>query len=223
MSHEDLDKHIGLPKDAVIQAMHTIEASQDELVDAVIAWRNFPVAKRFVDIFNQLEDTQDTIVEGLRPVFESTYHNNESYEDKQIAAATIVVGLRDTRTYSFKQILPDAMLPSSYGTPQELVSTMQREIEDEVLDEEDERELEGESSALSLADPGDVIGRLTSTYAQDFSQDIAHLTDAVRASPKGRLFDGANTLGHHALDVGKTSASLIIAGVVLSKILKRTS
>lgn len=221
MSFENIERRFSQPEDPVINAMHEMQHSQDELIEAALAWKNLPTAKRYSDIFIQLEETQDSIVKNLKPVFETELSESETYEDKQIVAATLIVNMRDDRREVFNRQFAQSVKGLLQPTPLELVRGIQEELEEEIYYDEDDVEEVEDYSTLSVADPGDVIGRLTSIYAQDFSEEISQIIPIVNTSTRSRIFDGVHTLGHHALDIGKTSASLIIAGAILGRYLRK--
>lgn len=216
MSHDnfDFESSIGIPEDPVSYAVKFVEESQHSLIQATAAWKDLPTQKRYLNVNQQLMATTAMLGGTLVQVFEG---EDFSEPEKRFSAVTIVTDLELTKSTELHAIFPDIGVHVAASTVEERLEALDEEIGEDLTKEES-----GFTDYMD-EDPCDVVGKLTSSYANNYLLDIQQFATVIDKTPKAKLLQSRGVIGKHVLDIGKTSAGIALGAIIAHKILKNNS
>ena len=188
--------------DPIVVATRLYDESQSNFFVATSELVKRPVKNKYM----AAQETLDIMRESFGDFVEVAYTTEDMTTRERIeTTTTLLIGADSERVDHFKKINPTGTYIYNNMEHKELVNNWLGCIEDEELD---------------LPDLGELNMDL---YSSNLSADMRELQEQLQSSPAARRIALKNLFIQHTLDVGKTSAGLIIAGLVTHAIIKRNS
>jgi len=213
MSHDafDFESNIGIPEHPVSHAVKFLEESQESLIQATSDWKDLPTQKRCLNVHEQLMATTAMLGGTLVQIFEG---EDFSEPEKRFSAATIVTDLELTKSTELHAIFPNFAIHVTASTVEDRLKVLDEEIGADLANEE------ADPADYMDEDPCDVVGKLTSSYVNNYLLDIEQFVSVIDDTPKAKLLRSRSIIGNHLLDIGKTSAGIALGAIIAHKLLK---